>query len=242
MDKTRQRSFDLQPLMPIAGPAVADMSAGATMSEDAAEVIFDAYSHAVVTVAEKVGPAVVNINAVRTGTARTRQGRGPFETPATGSGVVIAPDGYILTNSHVVHDAARLDVTLADRRTIPAVPVGDGPTTDLVVIRAAAATLGDSDRLRTGQLVIAIGNPLGFQATVTAGVVSALGRSLRGQSGRLIENMIQTDAALNPGNSGGPLVDSRGRDVGVNMAVIQGAQGICFAIPVNTARPVLRVC
>jgi S1-C subfamily serine protease len=206
-----------------------------------AEAVLDAYSQAVVTVAEKVGPAVVNIAAVRRGTARTLRGPVPFEAPGGGSGVVIAPDGYLLTNSHVVHGAATIEVTLADGRSFPAELVGEDPATDLAVVRVAAgglpaAELGDSDSLRAGQLVIAIGNPLGFQATVTAGVVSALGRSLRGETGRPIENVIQTDAALNPGNSGGPLVDSRGRVVGINTAVIQGAQGICFAVPVNTAR------
>jgi S1-C subfamily serine protease len=201
----------------------------------------DAYSRAVVGVVEKVGPAVVKITAVHRHTARTPVGPRTFETPGAGSGVIIAPDGYVLTNSHVVHQATRLEATLADGRILPARLIGDDPTSDLAVIQVGGtglphASLGDSDRLRVGQLVVAIGNPLGFQATVTAGVVSALGRSLPGQGGRLIEDLIQTDAALNPGNSGGPLVDASGRVVGINTAVIQGAQGICFAVPSNTAR------
>ena len=221
-------------------PAAVPADTG-TMSEAEAEAVLDAYSQAVVAVAEKVGPAVVNIAALRRGTARTPRGPVPFEAPSGGSGVVIAPDGYVLTNSHVVQGAARLEVTLADGRAFPAQHVGVDPATDLAVVRIdasglPAAELGDSDRLRAGLLVIAIGNPLGFQATVTAGVVSTLGRSLRSENGRPIEHVIQTDAALNPSNSGGPLVDSHGRVVGINTAIIQGAQGICFAVPVNTAR------
>lgn len=211
------------------------------LSDEAAEAVLDAYSAAVVTVAERVGPSVVNISLEKDVMAQGPGGQRVYTVPGGGSGVVIAPDGYILSNSHVVHDARHLEVTLADGRTVPARVVGDDPATDLAVIQTTvgglpAAQLGDSDNLKPGQLVIAIGNPLGFQATVTAGVVSAIGRSLRSSSGRLIENVIQTDAALNPGNSGGPLVDSRGRVVGINTAIIQGAQGICFAVPVNTAR------
>jgi S1-C subfamily serine protease len=215
--------------------------AGSPLTSEEAEAVLDAYSAAVVAVAERVGPAVVNIAGEKDVTAQGRNGQRVYTVPGGGSGVVIAPDGYILSNSHVVHDMKRLEVTLADGRALPARLIGDDPATDLAIIQTTVgglptAQLGDSDGLRPGQLVIAIGNPFGFQATVTAGVVSALGRSLRSSAGRLIENVIQTDAALNPGNSGGPLVDSRGRVVGINTAIIQGAQGICFAVPVNTAR------
>jgi S1-C subfamily serine protease len=208
---------------------------------DAAEAVLDAYSAAVVSVAERVGPSVVNIALERDVATQGPAGQRVYTVPSGGSGVIIAPDGYILSNSHVVHGAKSLEVTLADGRALPARVIGDDPATDLAVIQTTvgglpAAQLGDSDGLQPGQLVIAIGNPFGFQATVTAGVVSALGRSLRSSNGRLIENVIQTDAALNPGNSGGPLVDSRGRVVGINTAIVQGAQGICFAVPVNTAR------
>ena len=219
-----------------------DASEGTTrLSPDEAEAVLDVYSAAVVAVAERVGPSVVNIALEKDVAAQGPNGQRIYTVPGGGSGVVIAPDGYILSNSHVVHGARNLEVTLADGRTLPARLIGDDPATDLAVIQTTvgglpAAQLGDSDGLKPGQLVIAIGNPLGFQVTVTAGVVSALGRSLRSGNGRLIENVIQTDAALNPGNSGGPLVDSRGRVVGINTAIIQGAQGICFAVPVNTAR------
>ncbi len=197
--------------------------------------LLDAYSRAVITVVDAVGPAVVSVSA-----GTQSPGNEP-ERIGAGSGVLIAPDGYILTNDHVVHDAQQLSVTLTNGTTLPATLVGVDPATDLAVIRADGsglpyATLGDSGLLRVGQLIIAIGNPFGFQSTVSTGVVSALGRALRSQQGRLIESIIQHTAPLNPGNSGGPLVDSRGLIVGINTAIIMIAQGIGFSIPSNTAK------
>jgi S1-C subfamily serine protease len=217
-------------------PDHADAQPAASDSVDE-RALFDAYSEAVSAVVETVGPAVVRVDTRERGGGKPRGG--------TGSGVVISPDGLALTNAHVVNGAREIRLSDTEGRTTEARLLGIDPDTDLALLRADAARsfafapLGDSKTLKRGHLAIAIGNPLGFESTVTAGVISALGRSLRATTGRMIEDVIQTDAALNPGNSGGPLVSSRGEVIGINTAVIMGAQGICFAVASNTANHVL---
>ena len=211
-------------------------SASGSADEDAA---LDAYSRVVTSVVDRVGPALVGIRRLR---GRTGDGVTAFE--GSGSGIVITPDGYVLTNHHVVMDAPAVEVLLADGSVAKAEKVGSDPDTDLALLRVhrhslPSVELGDSATLRQGQLVVAIGNPFGLQASVTAGVVSALSRTLRASNGRLIEDIIQTDAALNPGNSGGALLDSAGRVIGVNTAIVAGATGTGFAVPVNTAKRVI---
>ncbi len=232
-----RRAASLQPVLLDSaglGPVAARPGAAARGPDDGE--LLDAYSQTVTRVVEQARDSVVNLHVFTRARPGGQDGRGE----SGGSGFAITPDGYILTNSHVVQGANEIQVTLADGKVFPGKAVGDDPDTDLAVIRITAPELqhirfGNSSRLRVGQIALAIGSPFGFQQTVTAGVVSALGRTMRARTGRMIENVVQTDAALNPGNSGGPLMNSRGEVIGVNTAIIASAQGICFAIASNTA-------
>lgn len=214
-------------------------TSGATPTDTEA---LDAYSRAIINVVETIGPAVVQVGVQKAVMERTAMGVGRRLAEGAGSGVIFAPDGYILTNSHVVDGARSITVTLADGHDLPGSVVGEDPETDVAVVRISppdgmklpAARLGNSDKLLVGQLVVAIGSPAGLQSTVTAGIISALHRTLPGYGGRLIEDIIQTDAPINPGNSGGPLVNSRGEVIGINVAMLQQTQGLSFAIPINT--------
>ena len=220
--------------MPLDLPSHDNPGAGERSSGPEPDLL-DAYSRAVGGAVARVAPAVVHVRVERPRAAHGGEG--------SGSGFLITPDGYMVTNSHVATGAAAIEVTLPDGRTAAAQTVGDDPDSDLAVLKVAAGDLawtrfGDSSRVRVGQVAIAIGSPLGFQHTVTAGIVSALGRSMRAQTGRLLDNVLQTDASLNPGNSGGPLADARGDVIGVNTAVVRAAQGLCFAIASSTAERV----